>query len=112
MLFFWAIVKEAFVISPGGREAFWGWGGAWAFIYCPYMSFSFETFSACVELKSLIRKHNFKFFLVTGELLEVYPVPPFLTLFPILPFVVFRCHTGFRCFFFHLAQSMARRSIL
>lgn len=69
------------------------------------MSFSFETSSACVELKSLIRKHNFKFFLVTGELLEVHPIPPFLTLFLILPFVVFRCHIGFRVFFY-LAQSM------
>lgn len=28
------------------------------------------------------------------------PVPPFLTLFLTLPFVVFRCHTGFQFFFF------------
>lgn len=113
MLFFWAIVEKPLVISPGGREAFGGWGGAWAFIYCPYMSFSSETFSACVELKSLIRKHNFKFFLVIGELLEVCPIPPFLTSFLILPFVVFRRHTGFQFFFFfRLAQSRACRSIL
>lgn len=100
MLFFWAIVKRAFVISPGGREAFGGVRRCLGLYLLSLHVLFFATSSACVELKSLIRKHNFKFFPVTGELLEVCPVPPFLTLFLTLPFVVFRCHTGFQFFFF------------